>query len=60
MILNQKHNDYLASINDSILSLCCYEILDIIISIDFEKGDKLTDDAKDKILGNKIEDFFFC
>ena len=37
LVLNQKHNDYLASVNDSLLSLCCYEILDIIEFIDYKK-----------------------
>jgi hypothetical protein len=44
LILNQKHNDYLASVDDSVLSLCCYEILDIIKSIDFGKFNKTTEE----------------
>jgi len=42
-ILNQKHNDYLASVDDSTLSLCCYEVLDIIKSIDLRKFKKTTE-----------------
>jgi hypothetical protein len=43
IVLSQKYNDYLASIDDSILSLCCYEILDIIKSIDYGKFNKKTE-----------------
>lgn len=42
-ILNQKHNNYLVSLADSVLSLCCYEILDVIQSLDYEKFHKTTE-----------------
>jgi len=44
LILNQKHNDYLASFDDSVLSLCSYEILDVIKSIDYKKFKKTTEE----------------
>lgn len=41
--LNQKHNNYLVSIADSVISLCCYEILNVIQSLDYEKFNKTTE-----------------
>jgi len=42
-ILNQKHNDFLASFDDSVLIICCYDILNIIKSIDYKKFKKTSE-----------------
>ena len=42
-ILLQKHNEYFASIEDSTLSMCCYQIFNIIPSIDFTRFNKTTE-----------------
>lgn len=44
LVLNQKHNHFLASLNDSVLSLCCYEILDVVKLIDYKKLNKTTEE----------------
>ncbi len=38
--LNEKHNDYLASFDNTELSICCYQLLDISKHIDYEKCTK--------------------